>query len=113
MNNFDLSAFFGQFREETADNVRSLTDGLLALEANPTDRPTLDGIFRAAHTVKGSARMLGQTDTANLAHAMETLLGGLRSGQMVMSPTLNDALLAGADTLLALANRVGEPPPTD
>ena len=32
MTNFDLSAFFGQFREETEENVRSLTSGLLALD---------------------------------------------------------------------------------
>ncbi len=113
MTNFDLSAFFGQFREETEENVRSLTSGLLALESQPAHRGTLDGIFRAAHTVKGSARMLGQVETARLSHAMESVLGDLRSGQLKMSPTLNDVLLASADVLLALAAKVGEPPPTD
>lgn len=113
MNNFDLTAFFGQFREETEENVRALISGLLTLEAQPNDRATLDAIFRAAHTVKGSARMLGQTETGRLAHGMETVLGGLRAGQLAMAPALNDALLAGADVLLALAARVGEPPPTD
>ena len=113
MNTFDLTAFFGQFREETAENVRSISDGLLVLEAHPADRGALDGVFRAAHTIKGSARMLGQTETANLAHALETVLGNLRSGQLVMSAALNDALLAGTDVLLALGNRVDEPAPTD
>ncbi|HEY1014773.1 MAG TPA: Hpt domain-containing protein, partial [Herpetosiphonaceae bacterium] len=113
MNGFDLSAFYGQFREETEENLRALTDGLLALEAQPSDRPALDGIFRAAHTIKGSARMLGQNEAGRLAHAMETVLGQLRSGALTMTPSLNDALLASADVLQALAARVGDPPPTD
>jgi two-component system chemotaxis sensor kinase CheA len=113
MSNFDLSAFFGQFREETEENVRSLTSGLLTLESQPSDRGTIDGIFRAAHTVKGSARMLGQVETARLSHAMESVLGDLRSGQLKMSPALNDVLLESADVLLALAAKVGEPPPSD
>ncbi|MBA3468177.1 MAG: hybrid sensor histidine kinase/response regulator [Herpetosiphonaceae bacterium] len=113
MSNFDLSAFFGQFREETEENVRSLTSGLLTLESQPADRGTLDGIFRAAHTIKGSARMLGQVEAARLSHAMESILGELRSGQLKMSPPLNDVLLASADVLLVLAAQVGEPPPND
>ena len=69
----DLSAFYAQFREETVDNVRVIAEGLLALESNPTDRATIDGVFRAAHTVKGSARLLGFMAAANVAHAMESL----------------------------------------
>ncbi|WP_110520284.1 hybrid sensor histidine kinase/response regulator [Herpetosiphon llansteffanensis] len=113
MGGFDLSAFFGQFREETEENVRALTTGLLALESNPGDREAIDTIFRAAHTIKGSARMLGQIDMGRLAHSMESLLSALRSGMLAMNASINDVLLASADVLLALNANVNEPPPTD
>ena len=113
MGGFDLSAFFGQFREETEENVRALTTGLLALESNPGDREAIDTIFRAAHTIKGSARMLGQIDMGRLAHSMESLLSALRSGMLAMNASINDVLLASVDVLLALNANVNEPPPTD
>lgn len=104
----DLSAFYAQFREETADNARTIADGLLALERAPDDRAALDGVFRAAHTVKGSARLLGFASVANLAHAMESLLGELRTGSLVLSPALNDVLLQANDAVLALATAASE-----
>jgi two-component system chemotaxis sensor kinase CheA len=104
----DLSAFYAQFREETADNARTIADGLLALERTPDDRATIDSVFRAAHTVKGSARLLGFANVANVAHAMESLLGALRSGTLVLSSTLNDLLLQANDALLALGVAASE-----
>ncbi|MDP9315028.1 MAG: hybrid sensor histidine kinase/response regulator [Chloroflexota bacterium] len=104
----DLSAFYAQFREETADNVRMVADGLLLLERNPADRATLDGVFRAAHTVKGSARLLGFNAVASVAHAMESLLGAMRAGSVKLSPALNDLLLQANDTVLALATAASE-----
>jgi two-component system chemotaxis sensor kinase CheA len=104
----DLSAFYAQFKEESADNVRTVADGLLVLERTPDDRATLDGVFRAAHTVKGSARLLGFNDVANLAHAMESLLGAMRATTITLTPVLNDLLLKANDTLLVLATAAGE-----
>ncbi len=104
----DLSAFYAQFREESADNARTIADGLLVLERAPDDRATLDGVFRAAHTVKGSARLLGFNDVANLAHGMESLLGAMRATTVTLSPSLNDLLLKANDTLLILTTAAGE-----
>jgi len=104
----DLSAFYAQFREETVDNVRVIAEGLLALESNPTDRAMIDGVFRAAHTVKGSARLLGFAAAANVAHAMESLLGALRAGTLLITPTLNDLLLQANDAMQALAIAASE-----
>lgn len=107
----DLSAFYAQFREETVDNVRVIAEGLLALESSPTDRATIDGVFRAAHTVKGSAKLLGFAAAADVAHAMESLLGALRAGTLTISPTLNDLLLKANDAMLALAVAASEQRP--
>ncbi|MFV9507078.1 MAG: hybrid sensor histidine kinase/response regulator [Oscillochloridaceae bacterium umkhey_bin13] len=101
----DLSAFHQQFREETAENIRVLGDGLLALESESdeaTRKSTIDRVFRAMHTVKGSARMLGFEPIGRLAHALESLLGELRQGRRTLERPLSDQLLRGGDVILTL-----------
>lgn len=107
----DLSAFYTQFREETNDNIQVIASGLLALERAPEDRATLDAIFRAAHTVKGSARLLGFQAVSQLAHAMESLLGALRAGALPLSQPISDLLLQANDRLLALATAASQGQP--
>jgi two-component system chemotaxis sensor kinase CheA len=103
----DLSSFHNQFREETSENLRILSDGLLALEQSagledPTAREQLDRVFRAMHTIKGSARMLGFKTIGRLAHAMEHALSAVREGQRQLSRSLADSLLLGGDAILEL-----------
>lgn len=101
----DLSSFYQQFREETAENMRILAEGLLALEGATDEgvrKGQIDRIFRAMHTVKGSARMLGFESVGRLAHALEHCLGELRAGQRALDRPLADALLRGGDAILAL-----------
>lgn len=116
----DLSTFYNQFREETAENVRVLNDGLLALEhqpdhADPVVRSEIDRVFRAMHTVKGSARVLGIEPVARLAHTLEHMLGTVREGQRPLTRALADDLLRGGDAILALAAALidGQSPPFD
>jgi two-component system chemotaxis sensor kinase CheA len=108
----DLSQFYNQFREETTENVRVLSDGLLALEhADPNDpeaRAQIDAIFRAVHTVKGSARVLGFSEIGRLAHTMEDQLGAVRAGQRSLDKRLTDRLLSSGDALLALITQAME-----
>ena len=104
-SNMDLSAFYSQFREETAEHIRVLGDGLLALEGEADEgarRAAIDRVFRAMHTVKGSARMLGFEEVGRLAHALEHLLSDLRQGRRALDRPLADALLRGGDAVLAL-----------
>ncbi|GAB4432732.1 MAG: hybrid sensor histidine kinase/response regulator [Chloroflexi bacterium OHK40] len=114
----DLSTFYSQFREETVENVRVLSEGLLALERS-TDaaerRATIDRVFRAVHTIKGSARMLGFDAVGRLAHALEGILGELRQERRTLDQPLADALLHGGDVLLAVAAAAveGRPPDQD
>ncbi|HMP39979.1 MAG TPA: Hpt domain-containing protein, partial [Roseiflexaceae bacterium] len=59
----DLTTFHGQFRDESIENLRVVGAGLLALESpdlsDEERRQLIDSVFRAMHTIKGSARMLG------------------------------------------------------
>jgi chemotaxis protein histidine kinase CheA len=85
------------FRAEVEERLASLSAGLLQLESNGSPRQLIAGLFRDAHTVKGSARMMGLTAVLHTAHAAEDLLGALRDGRFQVRRDYVDLLLATVD----------------
>ncbi|HVA61049.1 MAG TPA: response regulator [Mycobacteriales bacterium] len=85
------------FRAEVEERLASLSAGLLQLEAHPAPRQVVAGLFRDAHTVKGSARMLGLDGVLHVAHLAEDLLGSLRDGRFEVRRDLVDLLLVACD----------------
>jgi chemotaxis protein histidine kinase CheA/CheY-like chemotaxis protein len=85
------------FRQEVEDRLASLCDGLLKLEHHPQPRQLVAALFRDAHTVKGSARMLGLDGVVDAAHRAEDLLGAIRDGRFDPRSDLVDLLLAAAE----------------
>ena len=85
------------FRAEVEERLASLQSGLLDLEQHSSPRQVVAGLFRDAHTVKGSARMLGLEHVLRVAHSMEDLLGGLRDGRLTVTRDVVDLLLAACD----------------
>jgi chemotaxis protein histidine kinase CheA len=76
--------------------------GLLRLEADPQDSATLEEVFRAAHSLKGAARMLGVHDVETVAHHFEDALGAAKRGRMILSPQTIDLLYGGLDAIRKL-----------
>jgi two-component system, chemotaxis family, sensor histidine kinase and response regulator WspE len=97
------------FREEAHTQTRVLSDGLLALEHAPTDAPALEACMRAAHSLKGAARIVGLQDGVDIAHLMEERFVAVQRGELTLSGSHIDELLRGVDLLL----RVGEANSTD
>ncbi|SIT35834.1 Single-stranded DNA-binding protein [Paraburkholderia piptadeniae] len=95
------------FREEAGTQTRVLSDGLLALEQQPTDASALEACMRAAHSLKGAARIIGLQDGVDIAHLMEECFVGAQRGELRLTPAHIDVLLRGVDLLL----RVGEAQP--
>lgn len=87
------------FRAEVEERLASLQSGLLALETHSSPRQVVGGLFRDAHTVKGSARMLGLSGVLRVSHAMEDLLGALRDGRFPVRSDLVSLLLAACDAI--------------
>jgi chemotaxis protein histidine kinase CheA len=98
----DLSKFLARFVEEARDHCARLSDGLLNLEQAADRSEAINALFRSAHTIKGSARMLKLLGVSELAHSMEDLLDALRSGRLTFTPGHTDALFRGVDALLAM-----------
>ena len=87
------------FRAEVDERIASMRDGLLTLEGHPSPRQALHSLMRDAHTVKGSARMIGLVDLVALAHRSEDLLLRLGDGRVAVRRDLVDLLLVTADAL--------------
>ena len=85
------------FRAEVEERLASLTTGLLQLESHPAPRQLITAMFRDAHTIKGSARMLGLTGVLQVAHRCEDLLGALRDERLPVRRDLVDVMLASCD----------------
>jgi chemotaxis protein histidine kinase CheA len=99
MNWADDPEVVATFRAEVEERLASLTDGLLRLEQHPSPRQLVASLFRDAHTVKGSARMLGLDQVVSLAHRSEDLLGQLRDGRVGVRRDLVDLLLVAVEAL--------------
>lgn len=91
------------FQLETRTQVEVLNKGLLALEHDPTSAPQLEACMRAAHSLKGAARIVDLHPAVRIAHAMEDCLVEAREGRLRLQAADIDALLMGADLLQRVA----------
>jgi len=87
------------FRAEVEERLASLAAGLLSLESNPRAREVVAALFRDAHTVKGSAKMLGLDHVVSVAHLMEDLLGAIRDGRLSVRADLIGLLFVSCDAV--------------
>lgn len=90
------------FRLEAEAQKQVLDTGLLILERDPTNASQLEACMRAAHSLKGAARIVGLDNGVLVAHAMEDLLVAAQEGLLRLLPDHIDALLQGSDLLLRI-----------
>ncbi|OGW22267.1 MAG: hypothetical protein A2X55_09520 [Nitrospirae bacterium GWB2_47_37] len=96
---FDMAKFLARFVEEAREHVEKLNKGLVFLEKNPDDSETINAIFRSAHTIKGSSRMMKLTHITGVAHKTEDVLGALREGKISHSKELADLIFKAIDVI--------------
>lgn len=97
--NIDLAQFHQTFFEETVEHLAALEQLLVTLDLAAPDAEALNGIFRAAHSIKGGAGMFGFSDMADVTHILETLLDKWRSGALAVRADMVDAVLEARDLL--------------
>jgi two-component system, chemotaxis family, sensor kinase CheA len=114
---FNREEFISYFRDEAEELLQQIDADLLKLEefvqTGESDPEIVNSLFRALHTVKGSAGMLGFTDVQNLAHKLENLCDLLRKDRMPLSESALDILFSGRDLLTELVEAaiVNQPSP--
>jgi two-component system, chemotaxis family, sensor kinase CheA len=87
------------FLEETQENLVSMEQALVRLEAHPADDEAIRAVFRGAHTIKGNAATLGYRPVADFAHVFEDVLARLREHALAPSTALTSLLLRALDVL--------------
>jgi two-component system chemotaxis sensor kinase CheA len=94
------------FLAETEDQLQVLEEGLVRLEQESEDTDLVQALFRAAHTLKGMAGMIGHKRLVDLTHALENGFDGIRKKTYPVSSEFVDLCLSSIDGLRLLREEV-------
>jgi chemosensory pili system protein ChpA (sensor histidine kinase/response regulator) len=109
----DKSGIIEFFLVEAGEHIQNLNSGLLALEKDPASREVLDELFRAAHTLKGSAAMMGFQGISDVAHKAEDMLGLFRSGSIPATRETLNFLFDSVDAVKLMVDGISSKKPED
>ncbi len=98
----------GEFVTESREYIAGAEAALLALETNPDDAEAINTVFRAFHTIKGTAGFMGLAGVATFAHRAETFLSRMRDGEIRCTGGYADLALRAVDLLKELIDAVQE-----
>jgi len=90
------------FRVELENNTRVLESGLVSAESEQTPG-RIEPLMRAAHSIKGAARIVGLSAAVSLAHAMEDVLSAAQQGKLTLTGDHVDLLLKGNDAYISMS----------
>jgi two-component system sensor histidine kinase and response regulator WspE len=91
------------FQEEVRAHAATLNQGLVDWEKTPTNRQKIEPLMRAAHSIKGAARIVSIDAAVQLAHAMEDAFVAAQEGRIGIAPADVDVFLRGTDVLAELS----------
>ncbi|NBV46788.1 MAG: hybrid sensor histidine kinase/response regulator, partial [Planctomycetia bacterium] len=91
------------FRLEAESQTAVLSAGVLAIEAPDRSPRLIESLMRAAHSLKGAARIVGLDPAVRVAHALEDCFVAAGRGSIRVGAEHVDALLTGIDFLSAIA----------
>ncbi len=109
-NDQDLSNFtmLDLFRSEVESHAATLNEGLLSLENDPEATDNIEALMRAAHSIKGGARIVELDAAVKLAHTMEDCFVAMQKGELSLDPDHIDILLRGVDMLIRISEAGGD-----
>jgi len=99
---FDKSKFIEQFKSETKEHVQKLSQGFLKLETHGVNKTFLEVLMREAHTIKGSATMMGYKRISEIAHKIEDGFDKAMKKKVKVRKWNFDTLFKCLDTIEAL-----------
>jgi chemosensory pili system protein ChpA (sensor histidine kinase/response regulator) len=99
----------GYFLEEAREHLNTIEQGLLNLQSTLNDSEMINEVFRAAHSIKGGAAMLGLSSIQHTSHQLEDCFKTLKEHPIQVDQRLESLLLDICDTLKALVDNLGNP----
>ncbi len=109
----ESNRFIEEFCNEAEELLAGIEDAVLDIEDNPEDQETINRLFRAMHTIKGSGAMFGFDAISEFTHHVETTLDKVRSGEIPVSKTLIDLILVSRDRITAMLAEANGGPAVD
>lgn len=97
-----LKEMFGEFIGEANELIDKMNECLVKLEKHPSDTALLNEVFRAAHTIKGSAGFMQLEKIQNVTHSLENVLDKLRKNELKLNTQLMDIILRAVDRIKQL-----------
>lgn len=94
------------FIAESRELLQDMEEALLRIEQAPDDTDTINAIFRAAHTIKGSAGLFALDEIVSFTHVTESVLDKVRGGELRIDAELGSVLLQASDHIGALVSWV-------
>ncbi len=99
----------GDFLEEAREHLNTIEQGLLNLQSTLDDGEMIQEVFRAVHSIKCSAAMLGLSSIHHTSHRLEDCLKTLKHHPIQIDQTLESLVLGVFDTLKSLIDHLGSP----
>ncbi|MFB1011247.1 MAG: Hpt domain-containing protein, partial [Thiopseudomonas sp.] len=106
----DIKKFIHRFIDEAREQLRLLETGLEQLRHGEHNAELVNSLFRAAHTLKGSSRMLKLLPISDTAHSLEDVLSALRDQKISLSDATLDLMLEAVDALSNLTTHLASNP---
>ena len=100
---FGNMSMYELFRVEAESQLNILQQGLLDSESREKNGEILETMMRAAHSLKGAARMVGVEPVVQISHVMEDCLVTVQKGELQLTESLVDALLFAVDMIGSIA----------
>ena len=104
----ELTEILGIFQQESSEIIASMDSKLLELERDGASEDLAIQLFRDAHSLKGSARMLGFVDIQNLAHKIEDVISLIKENKLPVTPKVTDAISESLDFISQLIEKTVE-----
>jgi len=108
-----MAAALQTFFEESRELLQDMESALLFMENAGVDSERINAVFRAAHTIKGSAGLFGLEELVRFTHRLENLLDQIRSGITELTPTRITLLLSCCDHIAGYLDRIATESPLD
>ncbi|BCR22079.1 chemotaxis protein CheW [Borrelia sp. HM] len=90
------------FFEEAQSLVDTLEENIMSLEDDPNNAETIDEIFRAAHTIKGSSASVDMMELSEFTHVVEDVFDAIRDNKLKICNDLIDLLLSSLDVIKSM-----------
>ncbi|WP_017756812.1 chemotaxis protein CheW [Calidifontibacillus oryziterrae] len=106
MSDFDLSSYLSAFLDELDEQLQILDEKVLDLEQDSSNLDTIQAIFRAAHTLKGSSAAMGFEKMKELTHKVENVFDLIRNQQLQVNTNIINVIFESIDFIKVLKDGI-------